>query len=118
PVMRGLMLIAGFAGVEVEREEPSPAAALLGHGFLLLFGHEAGHRGEQERSKAAPLGISIGQVDLFQERGEEVLCQIAGVLGRAAAAAYECINRIPIRLAKLFQRRPRLLALLSRRSDD
>ena len=79
PVVGRLALVARFAVVEVERQRSLAAAALLSRGPVVLFADEAGDRRQQERAKPAALGIGVGQIALFQQRGEKLLRQIAGV---------------------------------------
>jgi ElaB/YqjD/DUF883 family membrane-anchored ribosome-binding protein len=107
------------AGLGILQSQMRPAGpALLGLGALPLPGQKSLEHHKQEGPEPSARGIRLGDPISRQEPREELLRQILGIVRRAALAAYEMVNRIPIRLAELLQSGSRTSGFPARRQDQ
>src|SRR5262245_10685040 len=77
------------------------------------------HGCQQKRPESAPRWIGVLKVVLFEQAGEELLSQIAGIVLAVAPPANEHIYGVPIQPAQFSQSRVgRGCPLLGRRDDQ
>ena len=95
-----------LGGEGIQGDDGEGAAAFGGLGFIVFIGQEAFEGQQQEGAEAAFGAVGRRQIIFFQADGEKPLDQIFGVMGASAGAAGEGIERIPVALAKPFQRFP------------
>jgi len=113
-----LDVIPALGGLEVERQRRGGAAALVRLLPVPLVGGIVLQRGEQERAETPALAIRRLDVVLFEQLGEEPLNQVFGLLLRIPAPAQVGVQRVPVRLAQVGERRARVGVLRIARGDD
>ena len=98
---RRLETVAGVGVPGVEREFHDAPASFQSVVAIAGVGDEEPAVGEQERAKPAPCRVGCGDGPLFEQAGEECLCQVIRVVGALAVMADESVNRVPVRGAQL-----------------
>src|SRR5215470_18401215 len=101
-IVRGLALVALFAGRELKRQKRS-AAAFLRAISILFVTHKELQGSQQKGPEPSLFRVSAIEIAAFQHPDEELLRKILRLIGRIPAPAQEGVQRIPAVLTQRSQ---------------
>src|SRR6185436_9130195 len=87
----------------VERNRSRAATAFPGARLVPFIGKKTFQRNEQKGTEAPLRLVRRAEIILFEALGEESLNEVFRIVGAVSQPANERVERIPIRLAELFQ---------------